>query len=275
MGIAAANFRHCAGTQVNFDAVELEGIQRIQLEDIEHAAEMGFRIKLLGVAQMTGRGLEQRMSPCLVPASSPLGQLEGGTNMVVIEGDAVEQIVRGEALRTFQSGFGEQRLPASPRIRWGVVGDEACETIDAGSHLYVDTSNTGSSPIYISVLGIAVDATISLLSQATPQGREVFGDTTYTLGEDALGKLVGIPIEWSPLVPRDGPRRAALVVIATDMPVDMRPLVTGTWPHAARCACGPEQVLPAPVRATRSAGRGASTRSARVAVRVFEFWVRP
>jgi homoserine dehydrogenase len=54
---------------------------------------MGYRIKLLGVAQMTGRGLEQRMSPCLVPANSPLGQLEGGTNMVVIEGDAVGQIV--------------------------------------------------------------------------------------------------------------------------------------------------------------------------------------
>jgi len=42
---------------------------------------------------MTGRGLEQRMSPCLVPATSPLGQLEGGTNMVVIEGDHVGQIV--------------------------------------------------------------------------------------------------------------------------------------------------------------------------------------
>jgi homoserine dehydrogenase len=54
---------------------------------------MGYRIKLLGVAQMTGRGLEQRMSPCLVPAKSPLGQLEGGTNMVVLEGDQVEQIV--------------------------------------------------------------------------------------------------------------------------------------------------------------------------------------
>ena len=54
---------------------------------------MGFRIKLLGVAQMTGRGLEQRMSPCLVPANSPLGQLEGGTNMVVLEGDNVGQIV--------------------------------------------------------------------------------------------------------------------------------------------------------------------------------------
>ena len=81
------------GTQVDFDAVELEGIQNITLEDIDTAADMGYRIKLLGVAQMTGRGLEQRMSPCLVPDNSPLGQLDGGTNMVVIEGDAVGQIV--------------------------------------------------------------------------------------------------------------------------------------------------------------------------------------
>ncbi len=81
------------GTQVDFDAVDLEGIQAITLEDIDAAADMGYRIKLLGVAQMTGRGLEQRMSPCLVPDNSPLGQLEGGTNMVVIEGDSVGQIV--------------------------------------------------------------------------------------------------------------------------------------------------------------------------------------
>lgn len=81
------------GTQVNFDSVELEGIGQITIEDIRQAADMGYRIKLLGVAQLTGRGLEQRMTPCLVPALSPLGQLEGGTNMVVLEGDAVGQIV--------------------------------------------------------------------------------------------------------------------------------------------------------------------------------------
>ncbi|TNC72976.1 homoserine dehydrogenase [Rubellimicrobium roseum] len=81
------------GTQVAFDAVELEGIGSVTIEDIRHAADMGFRIKLLGVAQMTGRGLEQRMQPCLVPATSPLGQLQGGTNMVVLEGDAVGQVV--------------------------------------------------------------------------------------------------------------------------------------------------------------------------------------
>ncbi|TKW68006.1 MAG: homoserine dehydrogenase [Paracoccus denitrificans] len=81
------------GTQVDFGAVEIEGIERVSIDDIRRAADMGYRIKLLGVAQMTGRGLEQRMSPCLVPADSPLGQLQGGTNMVVIEGDSVGQIV--------------------------------------------------------------------------------------------------------------------------------------------------------------------------------------
>ena len=81
------------GTRVDFASVTLEGIQRITIDDIRQAADMGFRIKLLGVAQLTGRGLEQRMTPCLVPAASPLGQLEGGTNMVVLEGDSVGQTV--------------------------------------------------------------------------------------------------------------------------------------------------------------------------------------
>ncbi len=81
------------GTRVSFDDVQLEGIGQISIDDIRHAGDLGFRIKLLGVAQVSGRGLEQRMTPCLVPADSPLGQLQGGTNMVVLEGDAVGQIV--------------------------------------------------------------------------------------------------------------------------------------------------------------------------------------
>ena len=87
--LAAISF----GTQVKFDGVQLEGIGRVTIEDIHQAADMGYKIKLLGIAQMTGRGLVQSMTPCLVPATSPLGQLEGGTNMVVLEGDHVGQIV--------------------------------------------------------------------------------------------------------------------------------------------------------------------------------------
>jgi len=81
------------GTQVAFDDMTLQGIGQISIDDIRRAGDLGYKIKLLGVAQMTGRGLEQRMTPCLVPSASPLGQLVGGTNMVVIEGDAVEQVV--------------------------------------------------------------------------------------------------------------------------------------------------------------------------------------
>jgi len=90
------------GTRVSFAAVELEGIGAISIDDIRHAGDMGYRIKLLGVARMTGRGLEQRMTPCLVPMESPLGQLSGGTNMVVLEGDSVGQIV----LRGAGAGMG-------------------------------------------------------------------------------------------------------------------------------------------------------------------------
>jgi homoserine dehydrogenase len=81
------------GTQVDFGGIEIEGIERVSIMDIRMAAELGYRVKLLGVARRTERGLESRMAPCLVPANSPLGQLEGATNMVVLEGDASGQIV--------------------------------------------------------------------------------------------------------------------------------------------------------------------------------------
>ncbi len=81
------------GTQVDFAGVKVEGIERITLNDIKQARDMGYQIKLLGVARKNADGLEQRMQPCLVPASSPLGQLGGVSNMVVVDGDAVNQIV--------------------------------------------------------------------------------------------------------------------------------------------------------------------------------------
>ena len=81
------------GTQVDFKGAVLEGIGRITIEDIHAAADMGYRIKLLGVSIMTDIGLSQTMRPCLVPTESPLAQLDGGTNMVIIEGDSVGQII--------------------------------------------------------------------------------------------------------------------------------------------------------------------------------------
>ncbi len=81
------------GTRVDLDVVAVEGIDRVSLTDIEQAADLGYRIKLLCVARITPDGVEARTQPCLVPSLSPLGALEGVTNMVVVEGDFIGQTI--------------------------------------------------------------------------------------------------------------------------------------------------------------------------------------
>ncbi len=81
------------GTRPDFAAVHIEGIRRISLADIESAATFGYRIKLLGIATMESGKLLQRVHPCLVPAQSPLGVIDGAFNAVQVEGDAVGRVV--------------------------------------------------------------------------------------------------------------------------------------------------------------------------------------
>ncbi len=83
------------GTAPNIDAVYTEGISHITPQDTIYAAELGYRIKLLGVANLTDHGLEQRVHPCMVPASAPIAQVEGVFNAVVIEGDFVDRTMFG------------------------------------------------------------------------------------------------------------------------------------------------------------------------------------
>ena len=135
------------GTQVSFDAVELEGIGAVSIDDIRLAADMGYRIKLLGVAQMTGRGLEQRMTPCLVPADSPLGQLQGGTNMVVLEGDSVGQIVLrgpGAGMGPTASAVMGDVIDLARGVRMPAFGQPA-----AGLAVPVAAATTAPAPYYL------------------------------------------------------------------------------------------------------------------------------
>lgn len=68
-----------------------EGIRNIAPVDIEYASKLGYRIKLLGVAQQTDEGIEVRVHPAMVPLSSPLAGVMDATNAVVISGDQVGQ----------------------------------------------------------------------------------------------------------------------------------------------------------------------------------------
>ncbi|MEO1291695.1 MAG: homoserine dehydrogenase [Pseudomonadota bacterium] len=81
------------GTEVDFDGISVEGIERITLPDIRFAADLGYRVKLIGMARMSDGGLEQRVSPGLLPSDSAIGALDGVTNAVVCEGDFVGQVV--------------------------------------------------------------------------------------------------------------------------------------------------------------------------------------
>ncbi|MDF2996235.1 MAG: homoserine dehydrogenase [Xanthobacteraceae bacterium] len=70
-------------------AVHVEGIRSITLADLDAADELGYRIKLLGVAARTEAGVEQRVHPTMVPKHWPIAQVSGVTNAVAVDGDAV------------------------------------------------------------------------------------------------------------------------------------------------------------------------------------------
>lgn len=81
------------GRPVDFSSVHVEGIRAIGALDIGFATELGYRIKLLGIAERTGRGVETRVHPCLVPNRAPIAQVEGVFNAVVAEGEFVGRIM--------------------------------------------------------------------------------------------------------------------------------------------------------------------------------------
>jgi len=75
------------GTEVAFDEIHVEGIEHITPADIEAADDLGYRIKLLGVAARTPSGIEQRVHPAMVPKHSAIAEVSGVTNCVAIDGD--------------------------------------------------------------------------------------------------------------------------------------------------------------------------------------------
>ncbi|MCO4319593.1 homoserine dehydrogenase [Phyllobacterium sp. 21LDTY02-6] len=81
------------GTQIAADDIYLEGISNISLADIRAADELGYRIKLLGVALKTESGIEQRVHPTMVPVESVIAQVHGVTNAVAIETDLLGELL--------------------------------------------------------------------------------------------------------------------------------------------------------------------------------------
>lgn len=105
------------GTPVNFDAVYIEGIRQISAMDIQFATELGYEIKLLGIARRTEAGVEQRVHPCMVNKGTPLAHVEEAFNAVVVEGDFVG--------RSIYEGLGAGAGPTASAVAADII-DIAC-----------------------------------------------------------------------------------------------------------------------------------------------------
>jgi homoserine dehydrogenase len=77
------------GIPVQFDKAHVEGITALQAADIRYAEQLGYRIKLLGIARRRDHGIELRVHPTLIPSQRLIANVEGAMNAVVVQGDAV------------------------------------------------------------------------------------------------------------------------------------------------------------------------------------------
>ena len=101
------------GTKPDLDHMTVEGIERITPDDIRFAREFGFRIKLLGIARRVGEGIDQRVQPAMVRASTPLADVDGAFNAVLADA--------GEAGPYFFEGRGAGAAPTASAVVADIV----------------------------------------------------------------------------------------------------------------------------------------------------------
>lgn len=75
------------GARIPFERLHIEGIRRVSAIDIAFAEELGYRIKLLGIAEKTAHGISLRVHPAMVPVETPIATVDGVFNAVLLEGD--------------------------------------------------------------------------------------------------------------------------------------------------------------------------------------------
>ncbi len=83
----------CFGYEIAPDRMRVEGISRITQHDIQVASDLGYKIKLLGIAERVGEGIEQRVHPTFVPKGSAIAGVDGVMNAVALETDHVHELL--------------------------------------------------------------------------------------------------------------------------------------------------------------------------------------
>jgi homoserine dehydrogenase len=130
------------GVPVQFDRTHIEGIAQLDGADIRYAEQLGYRIKLLGIARRTAAGIELRVHPTLIPATRLLANVEGAMNAVVVLGDAVGA--------TLFYGKGAGSEPTASSVIADLVDVTRLHTADPGHrvpHLAFQPGELADTPI--------------------------------------------------------------------------------------------------------------------------------
>ncbi|MCG6941739.1 MAG: homoserine dehydrogenase [Thiohalocapsa sp.] len=130
------------GIPLQFDKTFTEGISRIEAQDVAYAAELGYRIKHLGIARRAADGIELRVHPTLIPHRRLIANVDGVMNAVLVKGDAVGP--------TLYYGAGAGALPTASAVVADVVDVVRALTTDPNNrvpHLAFQPTELEDTPV--------------------------------------------------------------------------------------------------------------------------------
>ncbi|HUN69533.1 MAG TPA: homoserine dehydrogenase [Burkholderiales bacterium] len=165
------------GIPMQFAKAYTEGISRLTQEDIRYAEQLGYRIKLLGITKRTGKGIELRVHPTLVPARRLIANVEGVMNAILVKGDAVGP--------TLYYGAGAGAMPTASAVVADLVDVTRLITADPGQrvpHLAFQPDRLAKDPI----LPIGAVETSYYLRMRVKDRPGVLADVTRILADSKI-----------------------------------------------------------------------------------------
>ncbi|RTL47595.1 MAG: homoserine dehydrogenase [Rhodocyclaceae bacterium] len=165
------------GTPVQFDKAHVEGITKLEAEDIKYAEQLGYRIKLLGITRRKAKGIELRVHPTLIPAKRLIANVEGAMNAVLVQADAVGS--------TLYYGKGAGAEPTASAVIADLVDVTRMHTVDPENrvpHLAFQHDQLSDVPI----LPLAEVETAYYLRLRVEDKPGVLADITRILADNAI-----------------------------------------------------------------------------------------
>jgi homoserine dehydrogenase len=175
------------GIPMQFRSAYIEGISKLTREDIRYAEELGYRIKMLGIAKRTQQGIELRVHPTLIPEKRLIANVEGVMNAILVKGDAVGQ--------TMYYGAGAGAEPTASAVVADLVDVARMLTADPEHrvpHLAFQPGQLDNTPI----LPMSEVETSYYLRMRVDDKPGVLADITRILAD--LGISIGAMVQKEP-----------------------------------------------------------------------------